>query len=787
MRLFSRLLAGLLLLAALALRAQTPALPSEPAALDWSPIDAAVRAQIEAGAIPGAVIVAGDAERIWLHRAWGWRAREPADEAMTPDTVFDLASLTKVVATTMAVLQLAERGRLALDAPMARYWPAFAAQGKGEITVAQLLAHTSGLRAGLAPGPPGEGRRAVLARLLAENPIAPPGQRMVYSDLNFVVLGELVQRVSGQALPRYAARRIFAPLAMRDTGFLPRHALRPRIAPTERVQGELLRGVVHDPLARRLGGWAGHAGLFGSADDLARFAQALLGGAGRHRLLSQASIAALRLPQSPPEQAPWRGLGWQLEAPLAAGRDARAPVGAIGHTGYTGTGLWIDFVQRRFVVILTARVHPDGRGDARPLRRQVLALVSSIAPPVDPARLEALDPRLAAAARLPPPPQEAPPVANGIDRLREDGFAALRGKRVALVSNLASLDARGWRTLDRLRWADGVQLVKLFTPEHGLFREQEGRVPSGHEPLSGLPIESLYGEVRQPTPTMLQGLDLLVFDLQDAGARFFTYISTLGLAMEAAAEAGLPVLVLDRPNPQGGLRIGGPVLDEDLRSFTGYARLPMLHGMTVGELARLFRDEIRARRGLEVQLDVVPMTGWQRAMRWEQTGLDWVPPSPNLRRVETALLYPGTAWVEGANLSVGRGTDQPFARVGAPWIAGARLAELLNREALPGLAFTPVDFVPQAGPYAGRRCAGVAIELRDREQLDAPLLGASLVHALLSLWPESFRLDRTQALIGSRQTLDDLRAGLAPRAVAKRWQPELQRFAERRAAYLLYP
>lgn len=681
------------------------------AQIDWAPLDAAVQAQIEAEALPGAVIVIGDAQGIWLRRAYGQRTRPPAPEAMTTDTVFDLASLTKVVATTTAVMQLVERGRLQLDAPVARYWPAFAAQGKDKITVAQLLAHTSGLRPSLESGRPWSGTRAGLALVAAERPRAPPGSRMVYSDINFIVLGELVQRASGLALPAYAARHIFGPLGMRDTRFLPPASWAPRIAPTEPFGGpQPLRGEVHDPSARRLGGWAGHAGLFGTADDLARYAQSLLGGAGVKPVLRPATVRMLMQPQSPLDQAPWRGLGWQLDAPLTPDRDALPGVGLIGHTGYTGTGLWIDLVQQRFVVILSHRVHPDGRGNAQPLRRQVLALLSSIAPPLTRAGLDAVDPRWASLQRPPVRPEDAPLVSTGIDVLRDQGYALLQGQRVGLITNLTAIDGRGWRTLDRLRHAPGVQLSKVFTPEHGLFRALEGRIPSGTEPLSGLPLLSLYGQVRQPTPDMLAGLDVLVFDIQDAGARYFTYISTLGLAMEAAAKAGLPLVVLDRPNPVGADQVKGPMLDADRLSFTGYTRLPVQHGMTVGELAGLFKDELRARQPpLDVRLTVVPMRGYQRAMRFDQTRLDWIPPSPNLRTLNAALLYPGTAWVEGSNVSVGRGTPRPFAWIGAPWMDGPRLAEALNRRALPGVSISPVSFTPDAATYQGQLCERPAI------------------------------------------------------------------------------
>ncbi len=747
---------------------------------NWAPLDAAVQAQIAAGQMPGAVMVYGDAQHIWLRKAWGLRARVPQAEPMTVDTVFDLASVTKVVATTTAVLQLVEHGRLKLDAPVAQYWPAFAAHGKGAITVRQLLTHASGLRADLDLRENWSGPEQTLQRVLAEKPVVTPGTRMIYSDINFIVLGELVQRVSKMPLPVYVRRRILQPLHMQDTCYLPPRGLWARVAPTELLaDGHVLRGQVHDPSARRMGGVAGHAGLFGTADDLARFAQAML---QPGRLLKPATLAELQMRASPPDEPDPRGLGWALQAPLVANRDELAPQGLIAHTGYTGTGIWIDLVQRRFVILLSNRVHPNGRGDARPLRRQVLALLSGMQAPLP---ISAEVPARDAAVLLQAPTAPAK-VLTGIDVLRAQHYVPLLGRRVGLITHLAAIDGQGWRTLDRLRWAPGVTLVKVFSPEHGLYGDAEGAIASGVEPLSGLPLVSLYGDRRRPSAESLKDIDTLVFDVQDAGARFFTYISTLAEAMEAAAEQGVRIVVLDRPNPVRADKVGGPVLDAERGSFTGYPGLPMQHGMTVGELARWFQDDIRQRRGLTVDLQVITMQGYRREQWFDQTGLDWVPPSPNLRTPTTAILYPGVAWVEGANISVGRGTDHPFEWVGAPWIDGQALTTALNAAALPGVQFSPITFTPNAGPYRGQACQGVQVRVVDRNRFDAPLLGAVLTRQLYALWPKDFQLDKTLALIGSADTLQGLREGLAPQDWTGRWQEGLSRFQQRRATYLLY-
>lgn len=735
---------------------------------EWTALDAQVKAQIAARQLPGAVLIFGDARHIWVRHAWGARTLVPERRPMTVDTIFDLASLTKVVATTTSILQLAEQGRLQLDAPAMLYWPEFGLNGKAFITVRQLLSHRSGLRADMDLKEDWQGHAEGLRRVVRETPVARPGTQTVYSDINFIILGELVQRVSGLPLDIYVQRHILTPLQMHDTGFRPPKRMRWRIAPTEASKGKMLQGVVHDPTARRMRGVAGHAGLFGTADDLARFAQAVL---RQEQILKTSSVDSMQAPQSPAASSESRGLGWQLFAPMVANRDDLPPVGMIGHTGYTGTGIWIDLVQGQFLVLLSNRVHPDGKGDVRPLRRQVLALLSSLRAPMFTDKLVT---------------KEAPRVSTGMDVLRAQGYAALAGRRVGLITHLAAIDAQGWRTLDRLRWAPNLTLVKVFSPEHGLNGDAEGQVPSGVEPLSGLPLISLYGAATRPDANSLKDIDTLVIDLQDAGTRYFTYESTLGLAMEAAAEQHLRVVVLDRPNPIRADRVAGPVMDENRRSFTGFASLPIQHGMTMGELALLYQQDILERRQLWVDLHVIAMLGYERSMSFEQTGLDWVPPSPNLRTPNTALLYPGTAWVEGANVSVGRGTDRPFELVGAPWIKASDLTRSLQSTDVKGVAIKPIDFIPSSQPYRGQRCHGVEISITDRDQLDAPLLGAALVQALHEQWPVTFAIEKTEAILASRSTSEGLRNGLSAHDVALRWQQDLSGFIERRKRYLLY-
>lgn len=353
-------------------------------------IDRVVEDEIRAGHVPGAVVLVGDRDGVLYRRAFGARTLQPARQPMTADTIFDLASLTKVLATTTAVMQLVEAGRITLDEPLARYWPAFGQGGKAGITVRQLLTHSSGLRPDLDLSRAWSGAAAALALVEQERPLTAPGTRVVYSDINFIALGELVRRVSGEPLDVYAARHIFGPLGMGDTGFAPPPAARSRIAPTDVQQGALRWGAVQDPTAYRMQGVAGHAGLFGTADDLSRFAQMLLGGGALHgqRILSAASVLRMTLAQRLPGGVQ-RGLGWDIASPYAGGQDVAFGPQSFGHTGYSGTSLWIDPKRGWYLIILTSRLHPDDRGDARPLRRRLSALVAAIEHGADPRTLPA--------------------------------------------------------------------------------------------------------------------------------------------------------------------------------------------------------------------------------------------------------------------------------------------------------------------------------------------------------------------------------------------------------------
>jgi uncharacterized protein YbbC (DUF1343 family) len=738
-----------------------------PAAAELQPeplagISSVVETAIQAGETPGAVVLIGHQGQIAYRRAFGHRSLGSPPPPMTVDTLFDVASLTKVVATAPAVLQLVEKDRLRLDRPVSEYWPEFKGRGKDRITLRQLLTHYSGLRPGLLPSPPWSGYEAALARIAADTPPHPPDSRFVYSDINFVILGEVVRRLSGEGLDEYCRRHLFEPLGMPDTGFKPPPRLFGRFAPT--MEGS--RGVVHDPHTRRMGGISGAAGLFSTADDLAKFAQAILDD-GRFpggRVLNPGSVADLRKPHSPAGRFPERGLAWAIASPGGSWSEM-LPAGSFGHKGFTGTLIWIDPETQTFLIVLSNRVYPDGEGRTETLRDKVFSLaVQATGRPAPEA----------AAAR--------PAVRTGVDVHAEVNFAPFKGKRVGLITNHTGRDAAGRRTIDLLAAAPGVKLKAIFSPEHGLSGAAEGRVAGSRDAATRMPIFSLYGENLRPRPEQLKDLDALVFDIQDAGARFYTYMTTMAYAMEAAAKKGIEFWVLDRPNPIGADRVEGPVMDADLKSFTGYFPLPVRHGMTLGELARLFNAENR----IGVKLKVVEMKGYRRDMWFDETGIAWVNPSPNLRSLTQAILYPGVALAEASNLSVGRGTATPFEVLGAPWIRAPELAAALNRRGLAGVEFEAAAFTPVTDRFKGQVCHGVRIRLTDRGRLDSVGLGIEILSALQRLHPGVFQLDKALGLVGSRAVLNAIRSGEDPREIALSWQDALENFKNLRGRYLLY-
>jgi uncharacterized protein YbbC (DUF1343 family)/CubicO group peptidase (beta-lactamase class C family) len=764
-------------------------------------MDAAINQAIAEKKCPGGVL--------WLehrgqsyHKAYGHRAVMPEEEPMTEDTIFDAASLTKVLATTPAIMLLVERGRVDLEKRAQSYIPEFEGDGKETITVEQLLTHTSGLRPDIETGGGWHGQAAAIEKACAEKLQDPPGTVFVYSDINFFVLGEIVQRVTHTPLDEFVAREIFGPLGMHDTGYLPPGSKLARIAPTEVVKGKPWRGVVHDPTARQMGGVAGHAGLFTTAADLARFARMLVnrGTLDGVRLFKPETVSLMTSVHTPASVSARRGLGWDIASPYAGPRGDIFPLGSYGHTGWTGTSLWVDPFSEAFLIFLSNRNHPDEKGNVVALRHKLGTLAAEAISDYnftyvpgalaawaggEPGRSQiaqtpAHDARTRTSVEATEQPTSRFNTLNGIDVLEKEKFAPLKGLRIGLVTNHTGHDRERRATIDLLKSAQGVKLKALFSPEHGLRGVRDEAVNDSVDEATGLPIYSLYGATNRPTPQQLEGLDALVFDIQDVGCRFYTYTSTLGLTLEAAGQNGLKYLVLDHANPINGVTVDGPVLEGET-SFVGFHPVPLRYGMTMGELAQMFNAE----RNCHANLTVVRLENWHRDMWLDETGLPWTNPSPNMRNLTEAILYPGIGLLERA-VSVGRGTDTPFEVVGAPYINDQRLAEELNAAGLPGIGFVPIRFTPKASVHQDQVCGGVYILLKDRERCRTVDVGLTIAKTLYRLYPNEFAPEKLSPLLLHPATLEAIKADRPLSDIHATWQPALDEFLKRREKYLIY-
>jgi len=761
------------------------------AAPDFTGVDDAMKDAVTSGEIPGVVVLVGRGGETLYHRALGWRVTVPEPAPMAPSTIFDLASMTKPLGTTLAMMALVERGSVKLDAPLGRYLKEFKSDAFDQVTIRRVMTHTAGFPA-IPPNDSLNGGFPHAARALARKGLEyPPGTGFQYSDEGFILLAELVRRVTGDPLDRYLDRVVFKPLGLRDTGFRPDHRLYPRIAPTEFSNGALLQGVVHDPRARQLNGVAGHAGMFSTAQDIARICRMLVQGGeldGR-RIFKKTTVKLMWEPEGDGSRA----LGWDISSAFSKTMAPFFPPGSVGHTGFTGTAVWIDPTTRTYMIILTNRVHPYGGGAAkiRELRIRVAAAVGSAlfgpssAPSI--ARGPAADGdevagTSGASSVMPMPVRVSTVVRTGLDALAEQDFAPFKGHAVGLVTNQTGIDALGRRNVDLFASAPGVRLQAIFSPEHGITGQADSDVPNGRDLTTGKPIWSLYGPTRRPTPEMMRGVSVMVFDVQDVGVRYYTYLTTLIYTLEEAAKRSIPVVVLDRPNPITGRVIEGPVMDADLRSFTAPYTIPVRTGLTIGEFARL----VVAERKIPVSLTVIPLVGWDRSRWYDETGLPWVNPSPNIRSVTQALLYSGIGLLEATNLSVGRGTDSPFELVGAPWIEPYGLAEALNREGLQGVRFEPVQFTPTADVYARTPCWGVRVQVTDRDAIRPVTVAMALARELRTRHREHFRAEGIQNLLVHRPTMWAFLRGDALDRVLSWADLDRSSFSMRRASYLIY-
>jgi SSS family transporter len=927
---------------------------------DFSPISTLLNDAIAAHKLPGAVVLIGHNNHIVFEQAYGNRklANEPGldgkpspAEPMTEDTIFDMASLTKCLATATAVMQLYEAGKIhSFDDPVETYLPAFNETHdptRAKVTLRMLLTHTSGeapdvdLRDpwGLAAPDRTEGLHRALTTPLK----AAPGSIFTYSDINFILLGDLVETLSGQREDDYVREHIFEPLGMMQTKYhafdhaCPKYGdeklganIIPHVHPITQIHDgirgtpmlqcnglgwnsaseliaptahdnegtaatnpdfdHLLRGTVHDPTTRRMGGVAGHAGVFSTAHDISLYASALLEKllhntgpfplkqstlqlmtqpeqpstngstafnsdlftASQLRAANQAQAYAIAAGDKPsaPGLAPHypamkgvnlRGFGWDIDTAFSKPRGAIFSIGSFGHTGFTGTSLWMDPASNTYVILLANAIHPRGNPPISNLRGQVATAAAKA--------LGLMEGSVKGTALA---PEE--PTITGIDVLESTNFAAVQSlctknwqlansqlaagkqtpsstchKKLALFTNQSGLDFQGKRTADILHslLPTPYSLSLLFSPEHGLTTNLDTtHIANSTDPSTGLPVISLYGahdSDRRPTHTQLANLDAVVIDLQDVGVRYWTYEAAVGYFLEAAATEqtqyhhDLQIILLDRPNPIGGVAIEGPISETGpaplaQASYVNYMPLPVRHGLTLGELAKY----IVGTKHLATNLTVVPMQHWRRTELYADTGLPWINPSPNLRSPEAALLYPALGLIETTNLSVGRGTAHPFSFFGAgipptkpsnstatggltdgtssastPWFHATEVASYLTARNIPGVIFTPTTeaIAEDANhyPYHGQTIEAVSLTLTDPTLADTPELGIEILAALHHLYPTQFNLARAKTLLCNQSTLDALTRGDDPRSIAAAWQPSLTAFRDATKPYLLYP
>jgi uncharacterized protein YbbC (DUF1343 family)/CubicO group peptidase (beta-lactamase class C family) len=833
-------------------------------------IDALIEKDIADKKLPGGVLIIGRKGKIVYRKAFGNRALKPNVEKMTIDTIFDAASLTKPVATATSIMILVEQGKIRLNDTIGKFIPEIQVSEAKNITILQLLTHTSGYQPDFDLRKKWTGNDGMLEALKIEKLQNPAGTKFVYSDIGFIVLGEIVRRtlssndkssvsdnnvkpnsrasedrtmikaeiVGFNAIP-FVIPTLFEDIRMKDTDFsvftdwkakgirtlagnsAPFGVVNKlRIAPTENIKGQqsylgstfegkdgdtILRGQVHDPTAFRMDGVAGHAGLFTTADDLARYCQMILNGGilDGKRILSSATIAMMTKPYVVSENGNARGLGFDMNTSFSQNRGELFPLGSFGHTGFTGTGIWIDPTSETFVVFMSNRVHPDGKGDVGPLRARISTIAASalldvpiskfreaesvynsqVAAQIQNSKFKIQSSSQSAILNL-----KSEIVLNGIDVLEKENFKRLEGLKIGLVTNQTGRNRDGVPTIDVLKNAPNVKLISLFSPEHGIRGElDQEKINDSVDEKTGLPVYSLYGEVRKPKQENLKDLDAVVFDIQDIGTRFYTYISTLRGVLEECAKAKIPVVVLDRTNPINGVDVEGAIADESIandekRYFIAAHTIPVRHGMTIGEIAQMFNKE----RNINVDLRIVNMENWTRSMWFDQTNQTWINPSPNMRSLTQATLYGGIGMLEYTNLSVGRGTDTPFEVVGSPYIDGQKLAEYLNNRNIAGVRFVPIKYKPKASVFKDENCGGINIVIIDRDKFKPIRVGLEIAIALRKLYPNDWKFERYNGLLVNDEIFQKIKLIESPEEIEKAWQTKLDEYKKRRALYLLY-
>lgn len=715
-------------------------------------IRTALRKAVRESKSPGAVLYIGDLDTTYVHSAIGYRQLVPSRKSAHKDTLYDLASLTKVVATAPAVMMLRDRGALRLDQPITDFIPISAFR---DITILNLLTHTSGLVAVERYFETMTSLDEMLQRYAREGILDDPDVVHRYSDVGFMLLGRLVEIVAQDSLDAFCRKHVFEPSEMDTTFFNPPPKRHGNCAATENDpwRGRVVLGQVHDENAYAVGGVSGQAGLFSTAEDLARFSRAFM----RGEIVKESTVAEMTRMNTVPLY-PWQGLAWQVD-PWSSKKTGFLPSrSAFGHTGWTGTSMWMDPALGLFAILLSNTCHPSRRGrDNETLRRIVHTSIGQAF-------------------------YETTNVHSGLDRLVRENFVAIEGERIAVLTNHAAVDQHGRHLLDLLSFAPDTQLRFAYSPEHGI----RGQAEAG-EKLRGqkgpVPVISLYGEQEAPSAEELAEITLFVIDLQDIGSRYYTYMATMKACMAACADAGVPVLVLDRPNPLGGETLEGAIAVNTSSKVSSTA-IPARHGMTMGELATWFKETDL--KGKDVRLRVNLLDNWQPRRFFEECSLPWVPPSPNIPTPETALLYSGMCLFEATNLNEGRGTETPFALIGSPWLDAEAVIDLIRGRERTGCTLEATSYTPRSMPgkaasprYQDETCNGIRMRVRDVDTIRPFTLSVALLVAIRALHPSDFAWGGPPSidlLAGGPGLRTRIEQGHSARKIVADYVSELKRF-----------
>lgn len=654
---------------------------------------------------PGAVACVGEKGRRVFAGAEGYKSLRPKKELAGLDTLYDLASLTKVVATTTAVFLLRDQRALDLDDTLYRYLPLANLE---EITLRQVLTHTTGLASWKALHLENSGLLPYVDAIARMAAVREKKATRVYSDLGFILLTRVIEEIVHDSFDRFCDSAIFQPLAMKETFFNPPASLKERCAPTEECswRKRMIRGEVHDQNASALGGVSGHAGLFSTVADLEKYCQALLSG----RILSEATLEEITR-QGQVSGYPWQGLGWWIDPWTNGANGYLASRRAFGHTGWTGTSIWMDVEKEVYAILLSNTCHPDlSRRNNGVLRRNFYTKASALFY------------------------KDSTNAHTGLDALVRNDFGQTKDKRLGVLTNSAAINQEGRSLPEVLGKASVSTVVRFFSPEHGFSGEAEAGQAVRSKEEGVVPVTSLYGEKRAPSGSDLQGVNLFVADLPDIGARYYTYMATMKECMGSCVEHGIPLLVLDRPNPLGGLVLEGAPAEE-FGTAVCCAPIPIRHGMTLGELALFFRD--RFFQGKKLDLRIVQAENWWYDFSAPESALPWVPPSPNIPTADTALMYIGTCLFEGVNVNEGRGTEQPFLVCGAPWLKAEEVLADLDPALTAGCTLKPTLYIPKSIPgksanpeYKDKLCHGIQFEITDAQRIRPLTTVVALLRAI---------------------------------------------------------